>query len=278
MNEEHPDRWDLADLFRPARTGPSTQARAEGKAPSEAGLLGRVAGEVRETAAETEGLLEALRSDVERPLSDAQRTRLESALALQRNLANLVAHGAQGDQPGAGRIAVQRRIVSGAELTASAMALRGLAEHKGVRLVNEIPPTMRLDADPVLLGQVLHNLVRQALARCRGGESVALSVLPGRSPIIAVRDNAEPAAGGTLAPLPPAGGQPGPPDAPEEPGEGLALAVSRAIMRAHGGSLHLEPAQGRGTVCLIMLPKYHPDVLDVKDEEIDKALSRHLPD
>jgi two-component system OmpR family sensor kinase len=39
-------------------------------------------------------------------------------------------------------------------------------------------------------------------------------------------------------------------------GSGLGLAIARAIVEAHGGSIHVESAPGQGATFRIRLPKY----------------------
>ena len=116
-----------------------------------------------------------------------------------------------------------------------------------------------LDADPDRLTQVLRNLVRNAVAHTNRGDrvSVLAQARNGRLEVF-VSDT-------------------GPGIPPEEleriferfhrvdgsrcrdrGGSGLGLAIARAIVEAHGGSIHAESHPGNGAVFRIDLPGYRP--------------------
>ena len=115
-----------------------------------------------------------------------------------------------------------------------------------------------LQADPDRLTQVLRNLVRNAVTHTKPGDQVlvAARARDGRLEIT-VSDTG-----------------PGiPPDQLEQiferfhrldggrsrdtGGGGLGLAIARAIVEAHGGSIHAESNPGQGATFRIELPRYH---------------------
>jgi signal transduction histidine kinase len=118
-----------------------------------------------------------------------------------------------------------------------------------------------LQVDPDRLTQVLRNLVRNAVIHTTHGDRVSVAAHPRDSHLeITVSDTG-----------------PGiPPDqleqvferfrrldgsrSRESGGSGLGLAIARAIIEAHGGTIHAESGRNRGATFHIDLPGYHPAV------------------
>ena len=116
-----------------------------------------------------------------------------------------------------------------------------------------------LQADPDRLTQVLHNLVRNAVAHTERGDRIAVLARAHDGQLdISVSDTG-----------------PGiPPDQLEQVferfhrvdgsrsrdhgGSGLGLAIARAIIEAHGGSIRAESTPGHGATLRIQLPGYRP--------------------
>ena len=114
-----------------------------------------------------------------------------------------------------------------------------------------------VDADPVRLRQVLANLVRNAVQASPVGVPIAISGHPNRTGgyVFEVTD------GG-------AGVAPEHVERIFEPfvshrsgGSGLGLAVCRSLVIAHGGSITVESAAGKGACFRVTLPT-HPPTLD----------------
>jgi two-component system sensor histidine kinase BaeS len=105
-----------------------------------------------------------------------------------------------------------------------------------------------LEADPVRLRQALGNLVANAVAHSRGEVVVAAS-RHDDGVALAVSDSGE----GIEPELQLAVFEAGTRFA-DRPGEGLGLAVVRAVVDAHGGVIELESAPGRGSTFRLVLP------------------------
>jgi signal transduction histidine kinase len=116
-----------------------------------------------------------------------------------------------------------------------------------------------LEADPNRLTQVLRNLVRNAVAHTDPGDRVEVLTR-------AVDGHLEIAISDSGPGIPPGEleqiferfhrldqGRPR-----ERGGSGLGLAIARAIVEAHGGSIHADSAPGKGATFTMELPGYRP--------------------
>jgi two-component system, OmpR family, sensor histidine kinase KdpD len=114
-----------------------------------------------------------------------------------------------------------------------------------------VPPRLPLiQADPVLLAQLLENLLDNALKYSADTVDLVVTAAGGELHV-AVEDRG-------------AGVPPGSEQAIFEPyrrsdrsgqrGAGLGLAVCRAIAHAHGGSLAVRPREGGGASFVVSLP------------------------
>lgn len=136
--------------------------------------------------------------------------------------------------------------------------VRHLAEQSEVTLVAELPDVLRATCDRDAVARVVTNLLRNAVeasppgslvqvsAGLRDGDRAWIEVAdsgPGMTPAEAARafepffrvDRRDPAARTSS-------------------GAGLGLAISRAIVEAHGGRIYLDTSPGRGTRVQVVLP------------------------
>ena len=141
------------------------------------------------------------------------------------------------------------------------------ADAAGVGLVREIgadAPEIRGDFDR--LGQVLNNLAENALRHTEAG-TVTLAAAGSERPgwlRIEVRDTGSGIAAEDLPHLFDRFWQP---SDRSGPGAGLGLAISREIVRAHGGEISAESRPGEGAVFRILLPPEPPAGADAGPDE-----------
>jgi PAS domain S-box-containing protein len=160
----------------------------------------------------------------------------------------------------AGRLTVSPRDVTPKPLVEAALyAMRTLAENSGVSLEAEyLEPLSTVHADPERFTQLLSNLVGNAIKFTAAGGRVTVRVQAhGDGVMVAVADTGEGIAAdqlpyvferffqGTGAPGSPGGAR---------HGAGLGLPISRGIVEAHGGTISIESATGRGTTVRFTLP------------------------
>ena len=113
-------------------------------------------------------------------------------------------------------------------------------------------------ADPIRLRQVLDNLVANALTHAGGDDPVTLqlTVLPDGVEV-AVSDNGSGIPREELARIFDLGVRLD----SQKAGSGLGLALSRAIVDAHGGTLEVASTPGEGSTFTVVLPRrtFQPD-------------------
>jgi signal transduction histidine kinase len=142
-----------------------------------------------------------------------------------------------------------REIDLAADVREIVEASRAMAEARGVSLACEPGRAVRATVDPAQLRQTVENLVRNAIEATPAGGSVRVAVAGSpRAQTITVRDT-----GAGIAPE----------DLPKvfdlyfttkPDGTGVGLAVSQQIVSAHGGTIEVDSAPGRGTTMTIRLP------------------------
>ncbi|MCH1882840.1 ATP-binding protein [Agrococcus sp. ARC_14] len=219
-------------------------------------MLGELAHEMRTPAAILEAYLEAIRDGVahaDEPTIEMLRAQVARLTRLSQDI-TLVTTAEEG------RLAMRRTRVSARRLLDDAAAqIVGRAADAGVRFSVDVAPsaaTALLDADVDRLGQVLTNLLDNALRHTPSGGHVHLcAARVGDRLRITVRDD----------------GQGIPPEhLPRifdrfyrvdtardraHGGSGVGLSIARSITEAHGGSVSARSdGPARGTVLVVELP------------------------
>jgi signal transduction histidine kinase len=130
-------------------------------------------------------------------------------------------------------------------------AFQPRADEAGIRLDWRAEPgTGELDADPVRLGQVLSNLLANALRHTPRGGSVTVTVGPDRRGVaFAVADTGSGIAAGDLERVFGRFVK-----SADSDGAGLGLAIARSLVEAHGGSISASSSEGSGTTMRFVLP------------------------
>jgi PAS domain S-box-containing protein len=157
----------------------------------------------------------------------------------------------------AGRLTVARRNVAPAPLVEAALySMRTLAESSGVELTASYDDDLPLVyADPERVTQLLSNLVGNALKFTPAGGRVEVRVQPyGDGALVSVVDTGEGIPADQLPHVFDRFFQVTSSRMASRHGAGLGLPIARGIVEAHGGTIWIESAAGRGTTVRFTLP------------------------
>jgi len=194
---------------------------------------------------QTEGLLDGL--------YPADREHLEPLLEETRVMSRLLNDLLTLSTAEAGALQLHREPVAPATLVHEAVAsFQGPAALAGVALDSHVAPGLpTLDADPVRIGEVLANLLSNALRHTPSGGRIAVS--------------AEPADGVVAFTVSDTGSGIAPDALPhvfdrfvkssDSGGAGLGLAIAKSLVQEHGGTIAAESAPGAGTRMRFVLPR-----------------------
>ncbi len=160
-----------------------------------------------------------------------------------------------------GELPLRRRFLGAASLRAAVLGLEQLARQKQIALTVDLSGDLRVYADPDLLGEVLQNLVTNAIKFTHAGGTVQVLVPPEGGSTLAVRDSGIGIEERELADLQGAEVHTSSPGTAGEKGTGLGLRICQDILAAHGGKLVLDSRPGLGTTAHILLPAVRPRVL-----------------
>ncbi|MFE1416564.1 sensor histidine kinase [Streptomyces sp. NPDC058746] len=127
------------------------------------------------------------------------------------------------------------------------------AERRGVTVADQVEPGT-VTGDPVLLEQVVRNLVDNAVRYNRPGGEVAVRVSVGRQGAEVVVDNTGPVIAAHEVPVLFAPFRRLTDRVGSARGSGLGLSIVRAVARAHGGEATAQPRPGGGLTVRVLLP------------------------
>ena len=216
-------------------------------------MLADLAHEMRTPLATIDAHLEAIEDGVRHLDSDTISVLRSSTQRLRRLAEDVgaVSHAEEGD------LSLDARLVDAADVAATAAdAARDRCESKGVRLEARLPPVGGVDVDPDRIGQVLANLVDNALRHTPSGGSITLSCRRVDQWVeYAVADTGE---GIAAEHLPHVFDRFYRVDTARDRthgGSGIGLAIAKAIVEAHGGGIFATSAgPGQGSTFTVRLP------------------------
>ncbi|HEU4831503.1 MAG TPA: HAMP domain-containing sensor histidine kinase [Actinomycetota bacterium] len=152
----------------------------------------------------------------------------------------------------AGALRLHRERIEPGELIETAEAAhRAEAAERGVTLRTEVAPDMpTLDVDRVRIGEVLANLVSNALRHTPAGGTVTIGAGRDEAGVaFRVTDTGEGIEPDELAHVFDRFAR-----SPESRGSGLGLAIAKSLVQTHGGTISAESEPRRGTTIRFVLP------------------------
>ncbi|MEX2177489.1 MAG: PAS domain-containing sensor histidine kinase [Gemmatimonadaceae bacterium] len=176
----------------------------------------------------------------------------EAALQMDRLIQDLM----DVTRAEAGQLPVDRRPVTGIALLEGALqTLRPLVEDAGHMLEVDLPSSLpTLDVDPERVGQVLSNLIGNAIRfTARGGRITVTAVEEGEAVRISVTDTGTGISPDQLPHIFDRFWQSAP-SGIRTRGAGLGLPIALGIVQAHGGRLWVESELGKGSTFHFTLP------------------------
>jgi two-component system OmpR family sensor kinase/two-component system sensor histidine kinase BaeS len=239
--------WDMRRL---ARSFNEMAERLEVNEQQRRALLADIAHELRTPLTVIQGNAEGILDGLYPP----DRDHLEPVLQRTRVMSRLLDDLQTLSTAEAGALRLHRERVGPADLVEEAVAaFRAPAEAAGVVLGRGVGDGLpQLDVDPVRIGEVLSNLLQNALRHTPRGGAVTVQVEAedgGRRVAFAVSDT----------------GSGIPPEtlprvfdrfvkAVDTGGAGLGLAIARSLVLAHGGEISAHSRPGEGTTIRFVLP------------------------
>lgn len=219
-------------------------------------LIGEVAHEMRTPLTVIDGYVEGMIDGVFTP-TPARLTAVAEEARVLRRLAEDLSALSRAEE---GRLSLAPTAVDLAALVAeTAHRLRPQFDDARVHLALAPVPPLTVTVDPDRIGQVVTNLLGNALRACSPGDTVTLGVgVEAGQAVVTVQDTGCGIAPQDLSrvferfyrvPATATGTRTG-------TGSGIGLTISRSIARAHGGDVvATSPGAGRGATFRLMLPR-----------------------
>ena len=218
-------------------------------------FVAAVSHELRTPLTSISGFLEML-GDEEQELGETGRTYLGFIRRGTTRLQSIVEDLLLVAQIEADRLELDPVETDLSELATSAVeaALPAAAE-QGIELVLDVEGPLPLEADAGRLGQVLDNLVSNALKFTPSGGSVMVSAGNGNGKVrLEVTDTGIGVPHEEIGQLFSRFYRASTATHRAIPGTGLGLVIARAIVEAHGGTISLDSVEGEGTRVAVTLP------------------------
>ena len=133
------------------------------------------------------------------------------------------------------------------------------AQRSHVEIASDVPSPLWAYADPLRIGQVLDNLVSNAIKYSPDGGKVSISAQADRQWVrLSVRDTGMGMSGEDAARAFNRFFRAESAQKAAIPGAGLGLSITRMIVERHGGSIMCESGEGRGSTFTVTLPAEGP--------------------
>jgi signal transduction histidine kinase len=219
-------------------------------------LLADVAHELRSPVASLKAMAEALRDGVASGPERSERAAAavaESAERLDRLVGDLLELARLDLQ----ELPLHPQPVDLRAAVADCLRRHGdAADRAGVQIhPSEDGDPVVVSGDPHRLNQVLDNLVDNAVSHGGAGAEVTVTIKPGDPVVVTVADTGRGIASEHLPYLFDPFYRVDAARTPSDRHSGLGLRIARGLAEAHGGTLRVDSAKGRGTRAILTLPR-----------------------
>jgi signal transduction histidine kinase len=241
---------EIGELARAFNSMADELARAE---ELRRNMVTDVAHELRTPLTNIRGYLEALREGVLEPEPHIVESLHEEALLLNHLIDDLQ----ELSLAEAGQLRLERQPVAAADLVSQAVkAATPRAEAGQVALRVDVPGNLPLvDVDVRRVGQVLRNLLDNALSHTPAGGEVAVVARAGDEGVeMSVRDTGSGIDSADIPYIFERFYRADKSRSRDTGGVGLGLAIARQLVEAHGGKIAVESEPGKGTRFSFVLP------------------------
>jgi signal transduction histidine kinase len=237
------------EMRRLVRSFNAMAERLESSEEHRRNLLADLAHELRTPLSVIQGTVEGMLDGIYAP----DRSHLDPVLEETRVMARLLDDLRTLSTAEAGALRLHRESVEPRELVEdSIVAFRSRAESRGVTISHRVSDALpRIEVDPIRIGEVLSNLLTNALAHTGRGGSITVTAAPTDDGPVAF-DVEDTGAGIDPDTLPHIFDR-----FVKEPGSrgaGLGLAIAKGLVEAHGGEITAQSELGRGTTITFRLP------------------------
>jgi PAS domain S-box-containing protein len=226
------------------------------------------------------GLIEILLKDKTEPLTSKQRQILERTKKGGKHLVGMIDKLLNINHLRTGRIHLNKMFHDLRRTTHNfTETLSYMAESKGITVTNDTAKNTRIYTDFSLLGEVIQNLVSNAIKFCEPGDTIRIYSIQNEKTVLVVEDTGVGMDDEFLLNLFKSEVKTSRTGTAGEVGTGLGLPFCHDIMLACGGNLRVESEKGKGTSFFAELPIVVPKVLVVDGDDatlstIDSLLKR----
>jgi len=144
------------------------------------------------------------------------------------------------------------------------------ASEKGIKIKIDLPAGHRILADEHLFGEVVQNIVGNAVKFLSDGNTVTIHIPEDEKGVIIISDDGPGIHAAMLPHLFSAEKKTNTKGTKGEKGMGLGLPLCHDIMKAHGGQITVESKEGDGATFRLTLPEAKATVLVVDDQEASR--------
>ncbi len=227
-----------------------------------------VAHDLKSPLASIIGILRFISEDNENGLTEQYVEVFSNVVKSGGNLLQMIDEILNLQRLQAGNVLLKRNFFDAYYLCATIMDNnRYYAAEKKVELINDIELGTRAYADISLFGEVIQNLVSNAVKFSNTGGKIRIYRPEGRPNCIAIKDYGVGIPGNTVPDLFKHEIKTTTLGTKGEHGTGFGLPYCFDIMKVHGGDLTVESKEGKGTSFVICLPSVTPKILIVDDEK-----------